>query len=118
MTGMFMVKRAIAVLVGVIGGAVLWLVFASGEVLTYHEEISVQACAPDQKIDCVSQPGEELQEPAEISPGEIARPCKDWLGQEDGGIAALSECMQASRRESDAERMRKLQWLQKVSTSS
>jgi hypothetical protein len=114
-TGAFMVKRGIAVLVGVIGGAVLWLVFISGEVLTYREEVSVQACAPDMDVDCVSEPG-EVAEPA--GGGEVARPCKDWFSDDEGGIAALSECMQASRRESDAERLRELQRAQKVSTSS
>lgn len=113
-----MVKRAIAVLLGVIGGALLWLVFVSGEVVTYHEEVSVQACAPDREIDCVAQPDEELDDSQGSEPSEVAGPCKDWFSDEEGGITALSECMQASRRESDAERMRKLQWLQKVSTSS
>lgn len=113
-----MVKRAIAVLVGVVGGALLWLIFVSGEVITYHEEISVQACLPNKNVDCVAQPDDELGAPDAGAPGEIAGPCKDWFSDDKGGVKALSECMQASRRESDAERMRKLQWMQKVSTSS
>lgn len=113
-----MVKRAIAVLVGVIGGALLWFVFVSGEVITYHEEVSVQACLPVKEIDCVAQPGGEAGEADGMAPAGVARPCKDWLTEADGGIAALSECMQASRRENDAERLRKLQRLQKISTSS
>lgn len=110
-----MVKRVIAIVVGVIGGFLLWLVFVSGHVVTYHEEVSVQACAPSREIDCVAQPSETE---VDAEPQEVARPCKDWLSGQEGGIKALSECMQASRRESDAERMRELQRLQKVSTSS
>ncbi len=88
-----MVKRAIAVVVGVFAG-LLFVNFVEW-IRTPSEEdvISVDTCVRDKFVDCVAL---EVPEPA-------AMPCKAWLsGSTD--VAALSRCLHEARRGQDRAR--------------
>lgn len=101
-----MVKRAIAVVVGVFAG-LLFVHFVEW-VRTPSEEdvISVETCVRDKFVDCVAL---EVPEPA-------VTPCKAWLsGSTD--VAALSRCLHEARRGEDRARFDEAKRARLIGTS-
>lgn len=85
-----MVKRAVAILAGVVAGLLLWtFVEWLRSPAEADDVISVDTCVHDKYVDCVSQQ----------TPAPVVRPCKEWLQGSD--VAALSRCLHEARRAED-----------------
>lgn len=113
-----MVKRVVAMLIGALAGTALWYAVAwlRSPVEAEADPISIENCARDAYVDCVSE--DDAFHVAPEAPSEpVAQPCKDFLN-EDAGVAALSACLHEVRRGEDAGRVKTLQRAQLLAGSS
>ena len=90
-----MVKRISAFVFGGVAAAALWYgVLWAHKQLHESQVISVDGCAPDALIDCVT-----YHEPAVET---VVEPCKAWLANENAGVAILSQCLHRARPARDS----------------
>ena len=102
-----MVKRIVAVVVGVVAVFGIWFGVAKLRAIAAEQDvITVEQCTHDAFVDCV---GFEKPEP-------VAAPCKSWLGA-NGSVAALSACLHAARARENALKLEQLQRAQAAAKS-
>lgn len=94
-----MVKRAIAIVVGVTVGALVCFIFG----LAVYErpvETNAEACLRGPLVDCVGyEPPVQARLP-DAPLVEAAAPCKSWLGADGAGsIKLLSQCLHDARQD-------------------
>lgn len=112
-----MVKRVVAMLLGAFAGVVLWYVvdWVRSPAEAEADSVSIENCARDAYIDCVSDDAFPAAPEAPSEP--VAQPCKDFLN-EDAGVAALSACLHEVRRGNNAEHVDAVKRAQLIAGSS
>lgn len=102
-----MVKRVLAVLLGVLVGAGLWFGVAKLRAIAAEQDtVVVHDCVDAGLVNCVDFA------PAEQTP----EACKVWL-KSDGDLSALSACLHARRAREDALKLQELQRAQSAAKS-